>query len=100
MFSFLLKRRNFFNPLAIGEKMPYTADAVLEFGIEGFTENKTEQRYSAVERVSVIQGKAMYVHINRMMAYLLPVASFESPEEWNRFIAFWEEKEIPADRYA
>ncbi len=77
-------------------KMGYSPEATLEFLEDSFLEttpdNKTEQRYEAVERISVLRGKAIYIHVNSVMAYILPMSCFESPEEYEAFLAFVKRK--------
>jgi hypothetical protein len=73
-------------------KMGYSPDSEMEFFEDRFTEttpeNKTEQKYSAVERISVIGGKYVYIHVNNLMAYILPMSCFASSEEFERFMRF------------
>lgn len=73
-------------------KMAYSPTAVMEFYDDIFIEttptNKTEQKYSSVERVSVVDGKMIYIHINNIAAYMLPTASFESKEQYEDFVSF------------
>ena len=73
-------------------KMPYSPSARIEFFddelIEISEENKIESKYSSIERVSVISGKTVYIHINNAMSYILPRACFESDERREDFLAF------------
>ena len=84
-------------------KMPYSAEAVLEFDENSFTEttpeNKSELKYSCIERVSIVGGKIVYIHVNNLMAFLLPFDSFESVEEYNRFFDFIKTKVSVVDIY-
>ena len=77
-------------------KMPYSAQAVMTFDEESFTEtteeNKTEVKYSAVESISVREGYYLYLHMNSLMAYLLPYASFEDKTQYKEFLTFLKEK--------
>jgi hypothetical protein len=86
-----------------GGKMPYSAESVLRFTDEGFSEvsaeHKTEQAYAAVERVSVVEGIAIYVHINKLMGFLLPEKSFENKAHWDSFVAFLQTKIPIVDFY-
>ncbi len=72
-------------------KMAYSPIAQIEFDENGFTEttpnNKTEQKYSSIERVSVTGG-AVYIHVNNIMAYILPASCFDSKEQLDDFLAF------------
>lgn len=73
-------------------KMPYSASSVMEFYDDYFAEstpeNKTEQKYAAVERISVVEGETIYIHINKLMAYILPVSCFNSKEQFESFVEF------------
>ena len=84
-------------------KMGYSPVADMEFSDEGFIEitpdNKTERKYSAIERVSVIDGKTIYIHVNNVMSYILPLSSFESKEHFDAFLAFIKTKCPIIDMY-
>ena len=84
-------------------KMAYSPVAQIEFNEGGFVEttpdNKTEQKYSAVERVSVINGDTVYIHVNNVMAYILPATCFESMEQLDCFLAFIKTKCSAIDTY-
>ena len=73
-------------------KMGYSPQSVIEFYDDCFVETtpdvKTEQKYSAIERVSIIDNKIIYIHINNVMAYLLPISCFESKEQYEQFFEF------------
>lgn len=73
-------------------KMPYSSSSVVEFFDDKFVEttvnNKTEYTYSAIERICIIKDKIIYVYINNIMAYLIPICSFESQEQYNSFLEF------------
>lgn len=84
-------------------KMAYSSSAVIEFYEDGFVEitevNKTEQKYSVVERISVVDNKMIYIHVNNVMAYMLPFSSFRSEEERNSFFEFIKTKCTIIDIY-
>lgn len=73
-------------------KMGYSPESVIEFHEDGFkeitSENMTEQKYSAIERISVVDDKMIYIHVNNIMSYMLPLSSFESKEQYNSFFEF------------
>jgi len=73
-------------------KMGYSPSSVVEFYEENFIEitdeNKTEMKYSAIERISIVDNKMIYIHINNVMAFILPISCFESREEYDAFIEF------------
>ena len=86
-----------------GGKMPYSPQAEMTFTEEGFSEftseHKTEQIYTAVECVSVVEGVAIYVHINKLMGFLLPEKVFESKQQLDEFITFLKTKVTTVDFY-
>ena len=73
-------------------KMGYSPSSVIEFYEDVFIEttpdNKTEQKYSAIERISVVDNKVVYIHVNNIMSYVLPFSCFESNEQYNEFFEF------------
>lgn len=73
-------------------KMPYTPECVMEFYDDYFVEitpeTRNEVKYSMIERVSVIEDKAIYIHVNTIMAYIVPRSCFYRDEEVASFIEF------------
>lgn len=86
-----------------GGKMPYSPSSVMEFYddyfVESTPENKTQQKYVAVERISVVEGKTIYIHINKLMAYILPISCFNSKEQFESFVEFTKTKCENVDIY-
>ncbi len=84
-------------------KMGYSPVAEMEFHEETFVEttpeNKTEQKYTAIERVSVIADKVIYIHVNNVMSYILPRSCFESKENYDAFLEFIKTKCANIDIY-
>ena len=84
-------------------KMGYSPSAVIEFYEDVFIEttpdNRTEQKYSAIERVSVVDNKVVYIHVNNIMSYILPFSCFESNEQYNEFFEFIKTKCSNIDIY-
>ena len=84
-------------------KMAYSPVAQIEFNEDSFTEttpdNKTEQKYAAIERVSVINGNTVYIHVNNVMAYILPSSCFVSKKQIDDFLAFIKTKCSNIDVY-
>lgn len=84
-------------------KMGYSPLSVIEFYENVFVEttpdNKTEQKYSVIERVSVVDNKVVYIHVNNVMAYMLPFSCFESIEQYNEFYEFIKTKCSHIDIY-
>ena len=72
--------------------MGYSPSSVLEFYedrfIETTEEKRTEQKYSAVERISIVDNKMIYIHVNNIMSYMLPLSCFESKEQYDCFFDF------------
>ena len=100
-FSWLLKGQ--IKSLKSKGKMGYSPVAEMEFYDESFIEitpdNKTEQKYSAVERVSVVADKVIYIHVNNVMSYILPLSCFDSKEHYNDFLDFMRTKCTNIDVY-
>ncbi len=84
-------------------KMAYSPVAVLEFSedsiIETAAEERTEKKYSMVERISIVDNKVIYIHTNNVMAYILPMSCFESKEQYNSFLEFISSKCLNVDTY-
>ena len=83
-------------------KAGYNPTALIEFSDEEFTEttpdSKSELKYSSIERVSVYE-KNIYIHINALMAYILPYSAFESEDQFSEFIEFIKTKCNNVDIY-
>ena len=77
-------------------KMAYSQSSMIEFFDDGFMETAREQRleqkYSSIERISVIEGKYVYLHVNNIMAFIIPNTAFDSHEQYKEFISFMNEK--------
>ena len=84
-------------------KMGYSSSSVIEFYEDVFIEttpdNKTEQKYSAIERISIVDNKVIYIHVNSIMSYVLPFSCFESNEQYNEFFEFMKTKCANIDIY-
>ena len=84
-------------------KMGYSPSSVVEFYEDVFIEttpqNKTEQKYLSIERVSVVDNKVVYIHVNNIMSYILPFSCFESNEQYNEFLEFIKTKCSNIDVY-
>ena len=72
--------------------MAYSPSSIIEFYEESFleitSENKTEQKYSVIERISIVDSRYVYIHVNNIMAYILPLSSFESMAQYDEFLEF------------
>ena len=84
-------------------KMAYSPSSVLAFYDEYLLEtaqtNRTQQTYSSIERISIVDQKMMYIHVNNVMAYLFPLSAFASQEEYERFLDFIKTKCDKIDIY-
>ena len=84
-------------------KMGYSPKSVVEFSENGFIEtapdNKTEHKYSAIERVSIVDNKVIYIHVNNVMSYMLPISCFDSKEQYDDFVDFIKKKCTNIDIY-
>ncbi len=101
LFTWILKSN--IKTLKSKGKMGYSPDSEMEFHEDCFIEitsdNKSEQKYSAVERVSVISDNVIYIHVNNVMSYILPSSCFESNEQYRNFIDFLRTKCPNVDLY-
>ena len=79
-----------------GVKKVYSPFSAIEFYENAFVENdgeaKTQQSYSSVERVSIAENKVIYLHINDIRAYIIPISSFVSAQQYSEFVAFIKSK--------
>ncbi len=77
-------------------KPGYTPSSVIEFYEDAFVEttdkSRNETKYSAVERISVVDDKVVYIHVNNIMAYILPFECYESAQQRNEFLEFIKSK--------
>ena len=84
-------------------KPGYSPEGVITFSEENFVEvtpeNKTEYTYSAIERISVINDKAIYLHLNSLSVIILPFSCFESPSQREEFMEFIKIKCATVDFY-
>lgn len=84
-------------------KMGYSPSSVIEFGDNSFVEttelNTTELKYAAVERISIVDNKLIYIHVNNVMSCILPFSCFESEEQYKSFLRFIKTKCANIDTY-
>lgn len=87
---FALKMR--INNLKKVGNLPYAKESTMEFFDNKFTEKtsqtKTEVLYENIERVTVWKNSYIYIHVNTVGAYILPVSSFKDEDEKNEFLEF------------
>ena len=84
-------------------KPPYSPHSVLTFYEDSFTEktedNKTETKYSGIDRISIVENKLIMIHTNSVQAYLLPAICFGSDIKYNSFKEFIKTKCAAVDTY-
>ena len=84
-------------------KMPYSAVSQLSFFEDHFEESaeegKTEHPYTALERISAVEGKMLYLHLNNVQAYLVPYSVFENHAQYVEFLSFLVQKCSLIDHY-
>lgn len=84
-------------------KTGYSPESTLEFYENYFTEItpqvKHEVKYSAVERISIVDKEMIYIYVSGTSAYILPIYYFESGEPYNDFLTFIREKCANIDVY-
>ena len=101
IFSWSLKKQ--IKSLKKSGKVGYSPCSVLEFSEDSFCEttpdNKTESKYSAIERISIVDNKVIYIHVNNIMSYIIPLSCFESKEQYNDFLDFIKTKCTNIDIY-
>lgn len=84
-------------------KMGYSPASELEFLEDRFVETtpdeKSETKYHVIERVSIVANKMIYLHVNNVKAYILPISCFESKEQFDGFLEFIKTKCERIDTY-
>jgi len=84
--------------LKVNGKMPYSSNAKMQFFEDYFEEitpdTKSDIKYSAILRISISEEKNVYIYINSIAAYIIPLRSFKSLEEQTEFLNFIKEKSI------
>ena len=77
-------------------KLCFDPHAELVFYDDHFEEivpdKRTSQAYTTLERICVDSGKAVYLHMDAMRAYIVPMASFASEEQYQQFLGFLDGK--------
>ncbi len=100
-FKYALKRR--IKRLEKMGKRLYSPEAVIEFYddifVETTPESRIEQKYSSIDRISIVGDKMIYIHINNARAFMLPVSCFESRQQYESFLEFIKTKCSSIDVY-
>ena len=73
-------------------KKPYTPDSVLEF-YDGFfkeiaPDNKSEINYTALDKITVIKNRYVFLFLDGVRGYVVPFSCFESEAQEKKFIDF------------
>ena len=78
------------------KKKCFSENNKLEFFDDKFIETtefaKTELNYNAIDNISVIPENVIYIHLNRMIAIIIPFNAFESQKQFDKFIEFLKTK--------
>ena len=73
-------------------QLGFTPFSVIEFHDEGIVEisehMRLEQKYSAMDRIFVVDNKVIYIFTSHLGGYILPVSSFESNAQYAEFLEF------------
>ena len=73
-------------------KQCYTPYKVMEFLEETYKEEspneRSEKRYNTIERISIVEGRYIYLHQDSVSAYIIPYTVFKSDDEYRAFINF------------
>lgn len=73
-------------------KQRYTPYSVMEFLEETYKEEspneRSEKRYNTIERISIVEGRYIYLHQDSVSAYIIPYTVFKSDDEYRAFINF------------
>ncbi len=74
-------------------RLGYSPVAVIEFYDDCFVEtteqNKTENKYSAVDRISILKDEGIiYIHMGALIAHIIPFSTFENMAQFNEFSEF------------
>ena len=77
-------------------KLPYPSVSEMEFYDDYFVSEekvaKTEMKYDALYKVEVNEGKAVYIFLSTVQAYVIPFNAFGSERERVEFIEFIKNK--------
>lgn len=79
-----------------GNNKPFSPESVMEVYedkiVDYDKDGEHTLRLGAVERVSIIKGKYVYIHQSSSMGYIIPMESFESEAQYAEFESFLTEK--------
>ena len=101
IFTWSLKRQ--IKSLKKKGKMGYSPTSEMVFFEDSFTETtpdkRIEEKYTSIERISILSDKVIYIHVNNVMSYIVPMSCFSSREEGDAFLGFLKEKCQNIDTY-
>lgn len=84
-------------------KLPYSSESTMEFYDATFKEitpgQSSELTYDKLERISVVRGQAIYMHLNNLGGYIIPENCFPTPADAENFIQFLKTKCKTTDIY-
>ena len=74
------------------EKKPYTPDSTLEFYDSFFKEiapdNKSEINYTAIDKISVVKNRYVFIFLDGIRGFVVPFSCFENEQEAKAFTDF------------
>lgn len=80
-------------------KLPFSSEASMTFTENCFTEqtdtNKSEYSYSILCDVYLVNDRMLYLYMDTVRAFLLPVAAFKSKAQFDSFMEFIRGKTVP-----
>ena len=73
-------------------KMAYSPNSHLIFTensmVESTSTEKLEQLYTSIEQICIHKDKCIYIYVNNLKAFILPMSIFRSAEQYEEFVAF------------
>lgn len=100
---YVLCLKGIFQKMKKSGKLPYSPSSTVEFNEDGFVEttetSRDEQKYTAVERISIVGDEVIYIHMDAVKAYILPRTFLGSGAEYDSFVEFISSKCAVVERY-
>ena len=82
-------------------KLPFSYLSTIEFYEDYFVEytqqRRTQEMYSAVNAVYLVNSKTKYIFNSLVSGYIIPVSAFATEAEYNRFVNFISAKTKPVN---
>lgn len=63
-----------------------------DYFVEVTSDAKNEVKYSAIQSVSIVKDKAIYIHLNDLLSSLIPISCLESKEQYEELLKLLREK--------